>query len=265
MPFLNRLDRQIHYQVQGEGESLIFAHGLLLGNLAQWLFFPKDCLPKPSRMISFDLIGHGYSSMPKTGYSLFEMSEDVLSLRDQLCPEGFTFVGHSYGALLGLHLALRQVKGLKRLILIEMPLIPGSELEIQDTQAFDRDQLLALLPESLQLQIQKQGQPRWLQKLSRLIKDTDILTTLAQEASPNLSTLKSSKLSIDFIYGQQSPLWEQRIRIESLLPFAKFHSLPGGHYLPTESPQELGKLMQGIFTGSGPLVSCNALTIEGQI
>lgn len=61
------------------------------------------------RVIAFDLPGHGLSEKPKddTLYTVESLAACLLGVADLVGAPRFTFIGHSMGALLGLHLALR--------------------------------------------------------------------------------------------------------------------------------------------------------------
>ena len=105
MPKIQANGIEIHYQRVGKGPDLIMLHGLT-GNLAVWHLKIARMLQSEFRITTYDLRGHGYSEMPRDGYTSRSMSEDLLGLLDALEIERPYIVGHSYGSDVALHLAL---------------------------------------------------------------------------------------------------------------------------------------------------------------
>ena len=92
----------IHYQCIGEGENLVLIHGLG-ANLAFWYMGIARLLARQYRVITYDLRGHGRSSMPASGYTLPDMANDLEALLDFLGVEHAHIVGHSFGARVALY------------------------------------------------------------------------------------------------------------------------------------------------------------------
>lgn len=103
MPFL-KIDNEtsIHYQCIGQGEDLVLIHGLG-ANLAFWYMGIARMLARYYRVITYDLRGHGRSSIPESGYTLPHMANDLEALMDHLNIEKAHVVGHSFGARVALY------------------------------------------------------------------------------------------------------------------------------------------------------------------
>jgi pimeloyl-ACP methyl ester carboxylesterase len=123
MPKINANGVDFHYLQAGRGPDLVMLHGLS-GNLAVWHLRMVPMLEERFRITTYDLRGHGFSSMPPTGYSTGDMAQDLAALLDALAIERADLLGHSYGADIALHFALRHPGRVGRLILIE-PGIPA--------------------------------------------------------------------------------------------------------------------------------------------
>ena len=92
----------IHYQCIGEGENLVLIHGLG-ANLAFWYMGIARLLARQYRVITYDLRGHGRSTMPVDGYTLPHMASDLEALLDHLGVDHAHIVGHSFGARIALY------------------------------------------------------------------------------------------------------------------------------------------------------------------
>lgn len=92
----------IHYQQMGQGVDLVLIHGLFT-NLAFWYLSVLPLLAKDFRVTAYDLRGHGYSGMPRSGYTTAHMASELCALLDHLAVEQAHLVGHSFGGAVGLH------------------------------------------------------------------------------------------------------------------------------------------------------------------
>jgi 3-oxoadipate enol-lactonase len=69
------------------------------------------------RVLRYDTRGHGASDVPSGAYSLERLGRDVIELLDELNIETVTFVGLSFGGLIGQWLGIYAAERLQRLIL----------------------------------------------------------------------------------------------------------------------------------------------------
>ena len=88
------------YDMEGEGEILIFIHGWGVDRRIwrqQFKYFSQNY-----KVMSFDLPGHGQSSWQKV--SLEVMARDLDTIFDQLGFDQITLIGSSIGGMLGLRI-----------------------------------------------------------------------------------------------------------------------------------------------------------------
>jgi pimeloyl-ACP methyl ester carboxylesterase len=121
MPFLSARGVKLNYIRTGAGADVVLAHGLA-SSLAFW--YPRTVmLLRPFyRVAAYDLRGHGYSSMPATGYTRMSMADDLARLVDSLGLKKFHLVGHSFGGLVSLAYARRHPHRLRSMVLADVPL-----------------------------------------------------------------------------------------------------------------------------------------------
>jgi pimeloyl-ACP methyl ester carboxylesterase len=96
---------EINYRQVGEGEDVVFVHGLA-ANHAFWNLQLLLPLARLYRVTTYDLRGHGYSSMPGEGYTSARMVEDLIALLDRLDVDRAHLVGHSFGGVVATHCAV---------------------------------------------------------------------------------------------------------------------------------------------------------------
>ena len=105
MPRVELNGVNVHYQQAGRGPDLVMIHGLF-SNLAFWYLTVLPVLARDFRVTVYDLRGHGYSAMPKQGYTSFDLAGDLHALLNHLDVERAHIVGHSFGGAVALHYAL---------------------------------------------------------------------------------------------------------------------------------------------------------------
>jgi 3-oxoadipate enol-lactonase len=107
---------KIHYEERGEGEPVLFLHGMG----ASWrLWKPQveDFAPH-WRMIMVDLRGHGESGpFLESGFSFQSLADDLPGLLDQLGVERCRVVGLSMGAVTALSFTSRYPQYVERLVI----------------------------------------------------------------------------------------------------------------------------------------------------
>lgn len=93
-----------HVRRSGKGSPIILLHGLGMQNT---VWQPQiDILQSDFDVVTFDMLGHGQSSVPPENPKLSDYADQVLSVMDALGISSAHIAGHSMGALIGLEFAL---------------------------------------------------------------------------------------------------------------------------------------------------------------
>src|SRR4051794_3501057 len=110
---------KLHYAAAGSGEPVVLEHGWP----QHWWMWRDFIAPLAERfrVIVPDLRGHGWSDKPDDGYRKGELLDDVLALLDQLEIERVRWVGHDWGAYIGMLAALREPERIERLVAMSIP------------------------------------------------------------------------------------------------------------------------------------------------
>lgn len=119
MSLLIQTNSQIYYEVVGEGETIVFTHGASWDH-AQWQpqirYFSKSY-----QTITWDVRGHGKSTLPDGKVDSNDFSKDLMMLLDQLEIEKAHLCGLSMGGHISLQAAARFPERVSSLILIGTP------------------------------------------------------------------------------------------------------------------------------------------------
>ncbi|NLL85626.1 MAG: alpha/beta hydrolase [Syntrophomonadaceae bacterium] len=119
MPELLSNEAKLYYDVRGEGFPIIFTHGASWNHL-QWkkqVEFFKDKF----KVITWDVRGHGYSTLPDGPVNSEDFSSDLIALMDHLKLDKAILCGLSMGGHISLQTAIRYPERVKSLILIGTP------------------------------------------------------------------------------------------------------------------------------------------------
>ncbi len=115
----------IHYEVAGEGPTVVWLHGLL-GSVARsrrWREGMEGLAARGFRVVSYDARGHGESGFTddESHYSWASHAGDMTRLLDELGLEKAIIGGGSMGAGVSLTLAISHLERVEKLILVALP------------------------------------------------------------------------------------------------------------------------------------------------
>ena len=120
--FLDVKNSKIHYIDEGEGDPIIFLHGVPVCNYLWRNIIPE--LSDKARCIAPDLIGMGKSGKPDIDYRIFDHIDYITEFIDQLKLDNITFVLHGWGSVVGFHYAMQNREKLKALAFYESHVRP---------------------------------------------------------------------------------------------------------------------------------------------
>lgn len=106
---------------QNSGSPVILLHGI---NSVSWSWARVgSLLAKKHNVFAISLRGHGDSTVPDSGYSLDDTTEDIFAFADALGIEHFDLAGESWGGKVAMHFAATHPEKIKHLILAD-PVMP---------------------------------------------------------------------------------------------------------------------------------------------
>jgi pimeloyl-ACP methyl ester carboxylesterase len=251
---------KLHYQQIGSGPDLVMLHGLT-GNLAVWHLKIVPMLSDRFRITTYDLRGHGYSEVTKSGYTPDDMATDLADLLDALEIEDPALVGHSYGGDTALYFALRYPGRAHAVIAIE-PALPAmiylrdredwegwaywtdvlerSGLTVPPDKRTDPDYLLRQSLEVPKKWGPLQGLPRNPKPFLRLLEETSMPTDSMEVGSLTLDRLPEITTPVTLMCCESSAFIGTHEYLHEHLGNARSVVLPRtewGHFGPLEQPE----------------------------
>jgi pimeloyl-ACP methyl ester carboxylesterase len=106
-------------KVEGEGPALVLIHGF--GAALDWWDEIAPELAKTHRVIRLELIGHGGTEAPASGYAIERQAALVASVLDKLGVDKVTVIGHSVGGEVATAFLEANPARIERMVLIDTP------------------------------------------------------------------------------------------------------------------------------------------------
>jgi pimeloyl-ACP methyl ester carboxylesterase len=132
---------RLHYLEKGEGPPVVLIHGNVVTAEDFVLSGVFDRIARNHRVIAFDRPGYGYSERPQGSiWTAIEQADLLQEALDQLGIERPIVVGHSWGALVAMELALGQPDAVSGLVVLggyyhptlraDVPLVAGPAIPV---------------------------------------------------------------------------------------------------------------------------------------
>ena len=104
MPKIKAGNLNTYYELEGEGETLVFIHGL--GSSSVDWFFQSEFFSQKYQVLTYDVRGHGKSEKPAGVYSVSLFASDLANLLKKLAIKDAHIVGLSMGGWIGFQFAI---------------------------------------------------------------------------------------------------------------------------------------------------------------
>jgi pimeloyl-ACP methyl ester carboxylesterase len=249
------LHRGLTFHVQEIGDvaraPAVMLHGLLLGSMATFYFTIAPALAETRRVLMYDLRGHGKSERAKSGYDIPNMAGDLAAMTERFGDEPVTLVGHSYGAAIALHYALKNPTRVRELVLIDAPL-PASRLdELGTFMQRTPEEMVEALPGPLKDALARKGRQatRFVDGLRFLATESSLMSDLQRAEDIPDEALRALGCPVLCVYGKNSSCLPVGQRLARVIPNARLVVLDGGHFLPVDAPRALADTIKGFIDG----------------
>jgi pimeloyl-ACP methyl ester carboxylesterase len=217
---------ELHYEIVGEGEPLLWLHGFLgCGDDWRHVFASP---PAGFRLIAPDLRGHGKSTNPSGVFSFRNAAEDIRALIRHLGLTRVKAIGLSGGGIVLLHIATTDAMAIHSMVIVSAP--PYFPEQVRTAQRKLSETVLGETAMSQMRRSHARGdaQIRELFSYSRAMAehDDDVNFTPACLATIEARTL--------IVFGDNDPFYPVSLATElhSAIPRSRLWVVPGGGHGP---------------------------------
>lgn len=236
---------RLNCQPLGSGPLLVMCHGLVFGSIATWYFTAAAKLATRFHVVLYDQRGHGKSDLMASGYDLETQASDLAGLVEHYQSsnlyEKVTLVGHSYGALIAMHYALRYPERVAKLVLIDAPL-PASRYVYPSMAGVDsREALERCFPTNIRQKMMQgsRSAQRLQERMDYLFLQSTLRADVAAAHDVEDEMLRRLTMPVLCLYGRDSDCLAAGERLARVLPDARLEVLPCGHFIPVEAPEAM--------------------------
>lgn len=121
-------------KTEGEGAAIVLIHGF--GAALDWWDAIAPDLARDRKVIRLDLIGHGGTEAPRSGYAIERQAALVRAVLDSLGVSRAVVVGHSMGGEVAVAFTAGDPDRVERLVLIDTPPNPERSFSLPTRAAF---------------------------------------------------------------------------------------------------------------------------------
>lgn len=240
-----------------DGAVTVLLHGLVSGNMAAWYSTLALPLSLKRRVVLYDLRGHGGSSIPAHGFDLDHHVNDLCAVLDQRVGRQaeVDIIGHSLGALIGLHFALRYPQRVRSLVLVDAPMPAKFWVAPSLLAANSRDGVAAWIDAQPHLAQGATGRrrERLRQRIETLLFDTTLVSDVLAMEGACAHAMAAFSAPVLLVYGRQSPCLVAGYELCQALPEAQLRLVDAGHDVPIEAPQALRAEVEQFYSALAPL------------
>jgi pimeloyl-ACP methyl ester carboxylesterase len=214
----------LHYDLYGEGEPLLWLHGGM-GHGRDWQFIFNDA-PTGYRLIAPDLRGHGRSTGAAATYSFRQVADDMFVLLDHLQVHCAKAIGLSGGGITALHMASSEPSRVSAMVVVSAPArFPDQAKAIQRVYSE------TMLPEAERARMrerhQRQGQ------IETLFAQVN---AMADAGDPDFTSSELATITADtlIVFGDRDPLYPVSMALElrEAIPRSWLWVVPNGGHGP---------------------------------
>jgi pimeloyl-ACP methyl ester carboxylesterase len=216
----------LHYEIAGEGEPLLWLHGFM-GAGADWKYIFND-VPAGFQLIAPDLRGHGASTNPSGQFSFRQAARDILALLDELRIDRIRALGVSGGGLTLLHIATLRSALVDGMVIVSAPpYFPAAARTIQRKAS---EEMFG----ATELELMRKRHVHGEDQLHRLIAQARAFADSYDDVNftpPYLATITADTL---IVFGDRDPLYPVSLAFElhAAIPRSHLWVVPNGGHGP---------------------------------
>ena len=258
MPVTAIQQRGVHIQElnKGAAETIVMVHGMF-SNLSVYYFNIAPVLAAHFHVVLYDLKSHGMSERVASGYDLDSMTDDLVALMDTLQLDKVHLVGYSFGALIGLKMAIRFPERINKLVMIEGP-NPADDKTRDIIDEYSREFLenyISNFTDTTKVQMGKRQLERNHRMYEYLFYQTSIKQDMLAERDffddESIAEVSHQPL---LLYGSRSNCLEAGYFLKEKIAGASIREIDGDHNVPIQGPEEVAAALMHYLQQQVPVV-----------
>lgn len=261
---------RIVYETRGNGKlKIILLHGWG-GSASYWRDLISQLNLEGLQVIAPSYRGHGDSDKPSAGYTLEQFANDVLAVADAEGARRFVLVGFSMSGKFAQYIAVVHPERVLGLVLIapvpasEFPVPPEMAKAWCDTQ---QDRVVAfgtILAPFTKVPVKRELTELFLDDFAKAAR-IGLEKTLSMCGLSFVEQAENIRVPILVIAGSYDPLLAPDMLKSTILAKiagARIVTLPCGHEIPQEMPEQTAALLEAFFSGMGETAVIEATAVR---
>lgn len=244
-----------------EGAPIVLVHGYTAS--INWWQELIPLLSERHRIVAIDLLGHGGSAKPSSGYTIPNQADLIAQVLNQLGVEGALVVGHSLGGAVVTRVAERASELVDRLVIVGMaPAVEGYG-DLDFSSKVSRLPVIGpaikrLAPDSLVRRGLAQGFAPGFPVPDFAVEDVRRMTYTAYHDWPGANEAYTAEKSLDqrvketfvpllAVFGSEDQIFDARTSLSTYaaVPGTQTELMDGvGHSPMLEAPEELAQILE---------------------
>jgi len=216
----------LHYEITGEGEPLLWLHGFMGAGL-DWKYIFNGA-PAGFQLIAPDLRGHGASTNPSGEFSFRQAAQDILGLLDALGIDRIRAIGVSGGGLTLLHIATIRPALVDAMVVVSAP--PYFPVEARAIQRNASESMFGATELELMRRRHVHGEDQFHQLIAQARAFADSYDDV-NFTPPYLATITADTL---IVFGDRDPLYPVSLAFElhAAIPQSHLWVIPNAGHGP---------------------------------
>ena len=218
MAWVEILGQDIYYVEAGQGQPMVFLHGMSSCGEAWWQQF--DYFAGKYHVYAFDSVNHGHSSNSPRDQDEPDRTDELEAFLAALGIERPILAGNSMGGATILRWAARHPDGASALVISGMGVAEPGQARYRDITPLDHETLFLPIGDSLTAKLREE-RPRMYERYLRIRSTATRLEYMRHPRRRNPKTMQETGAIFDTIARVTSPMLVIVGSLDALVPNAK--------------------------------------------
>ncbi|MCL2482561.1 MAG: alpha/beta hydrolase [Propionibacteriaceae bacterium] len=239
-------------------KAVVMVHGLFSNHTVYYRLGATDLANAGYRVVMPDLRGHGLSESSERGFTVTEMTEDLLDLMDTLDIEQSAIVGYSWGGSIAIQAMIDQPERFWSTVLIEPSGLVQEDLELINFEEGGVDNYLDDYANTTKIPVNDRERVLFKARVE-LFRRHGLMEAMRADcdflANADLGSIHCPAIVLG---GKQSILFADAKLAAQRIEGCRFAATDANHYLPMTQTKWVKKQLVGFIRGSEKNIGVNS-------